>query len=262
MAYVNALDPIAFHVGPLTVRWGALAYSATLIACASVLFWMRRRERLLPPGLWIFDVCVWVLAGIVLGARLGEVLLYRPAWFAQHPGAIFALGDGGMSSHGALLGAAVAAVCFARRRGIDPWLLFDALVVAVPFGFLFARIANFIDGWPAGAVSDVPWAVIFPSVDLLPRHPVQLYQAASEGLLLFAVLVVFPYPRYGYGSRTALACIAYGVIRIVMELFKAAEPDPGIVATGFTNGQLYSLVLVAIGLFIAARRWRSGPASA
>lgn len=143
---------------------------------------------------------------------------------------------------------------FARRRGIDGWLLLDALAVAAPFGFLFARIGNFIDGHPPGLVTDVSWAVIHPAIDLLPRHPVQLYQAAGEGLLLFLVLIAFPYPRYGFGSRAAWACIAYGAIRIAMEIFKASEPEPGIVATGIRNGQLYSLVLIAVGVVIAWKR--------
>lgn len=256
MAIPVAIDPIAFHPGLMPIRWSALAYPATLIACATTLFRLQKRERLLPPGPWPFDLCVWAAIGVLIGARLGEVLLYRPDFFAAHPFEIFMLHRGGMASHGALLGAAIATVLFARRRGIDGWLLLDAVAVAAPFGFLFARIGNFIDGLPRGAVTDVPWAVIHPAIDLLPRHPVQLYQAAGEGLLLLLLLIAFPYPRYGFGSRAASACIAYGAIRIVMETFKAPEPDPGIVATGIRNGQLYSLVLIAVGVVIAWKRWK------
>ncbi|MEO8137582.1 MAG: prolipoprotein diacylglyceryl transferase [Betaproteobacteria bacterium] len=256
MAYVNTLDSVAFHLGAIPIRWSALAYSATLIACAIVVFRLQRRERLLPGGLWVFDLCAYLAIGIIVGARLAEAVLYRPGYFAAHPAAVFALAQGGMSSHGAMLGAAIAAWWFARLRQIDTWLLLDALVVAAPLGFFFARSANFIDGWPAGAVTDVPWAVVFAAVDTLPRHPVQLYQAASEGVLLFILLIAFPYPKYGPGSRTALCCVAYGLIRIAMELYKAPEPGPGIEITGIPNGQLYSLVLIASGIVVAALRWR------
>ena len=255
MAIPVAIDPIAFHLGLMPIRWSALAYPATLIACAIALFRLQKREQLLPPGPWPFDLCVGVAVGVLIGARLGEVLLYRPAFFAAHPFEVFTLHQGGMASHGALLGAAIATVMFARRRGIDSWLLLDAVAVAPPFGFLLARIGNFIDGLPPGAVTDVPWAVIHPAIGLLPRHPVQLYQAAGEGVLLLLLLIAFPYPRYGFGSRAAWACIAYGAIRIVMENFKIVEPGPGIAATGIRNGQLYSVVLIAVGVVVAWKRW-------
>lgn len=261
MAVSIAIDPVALHIGAMTLRWSALAYPATLIACAATLFRLQRREGLLPEGQWPFDLCVWVAVGVVGGARLGEVILYRPAHFLANPLEIFALGRGGMASHGALLGAFVAAWLFARRRGLDRWRLLDALALAAPWGFLFARIGNFIDGRPMGALSDLPWAVVHPAVDALERHPVQLYGAFGEGLLLWALLAAFPYPRFGIGSRAAFACIAYGVIRIVVEAFKASDAEPGIVATGIAHGQLYSLILVAIGTALLIRIRSHHPAT-
>ena len=259
MALSIEIDPVALHIGTMALRWSALAYPATLVACAATLFRLRRGERLLPEGHWPFDLCVWVAVGVVAGARLGEVILYRPAYFLEHPLDILAIGRGGMASHGALLGAFIAAWVFALRRGLDRWLLLDALAVAAPWGFLFARLGNFVDGRPMGALSNLPWAVVHPAVDSLPRHPVQLYGALGEGALLWVLLAAFPYPRLGIGSRAAFACIAYAVIRIVVEAFKATDPEPGIVATGLANGQLYSLALLAAGVAIFMRTSRFHP---
>jgi phosphatidylglycerol:prolipoprotein diacylglycerol transferase len=253
LAVSIALDPVALQIGAMSLRWSALAYPATLVACAATLFRLQRRERLLPAGQWPFDLCVWVAVGVVLGARLGEIVLYQPAYFLAHPFEIVALGHGGMASHGALLGAFVAAWVFARRREMDGWLLLDALAVAAPWGFLFARLGNFVDGRPMGAPTDVAWAIIHPALDAVARHPVQLYGAFSEGVLLWGLLLAFPYPRFGIGSRAAFACIAYGAIRIVVEAFKAPDPEPGIVATGIAHGQLYSLVLLAAGVAVLIR---------
>jgi phosphatidylglycerol---prolipoprotein diacylglyceryl transferase len=256
MHYVDNLDPIAFTLGPLAVRWYGLGYLAGLLVGAAIVKWLQQKERLLPPGRWLEDLVLYMVLGVIVGGRLGEVLLYQPAYYFRHPLEIFAVWHGGMASHGGMVGVAVATYLFARKRNISYWILMDAIALAAPPGLFFGRIANFINGELVGKVSDVPWAVVFPSTDAFPRHPVQIYQALTEGPLLFLCLLALPYPRYGYGSRAAAFCIGYGVVRIATEFFR--EPDPDYLGStfGLTNGQLFSAVLVMAGvwLFLFQRR--------
>src|ERR1044071_8535137 len=199
-----AIDPVAIAVGPVAIRWYALAYIAGLLlgwryclALADRLpLFVRRRD--------IDDFLVWATLGVVLGGRLGYVLFYNLPYYAAHPIEALYLWHGGMSFHGGALGAVVAIWLFTRARGLSKFAFADIVCEAVPIGLFFGRIANFINGELFGRVSDVPWAMVFPNGGPMPRHPSQLYEALCEGLLLFVLLLIAE--RRGARRHPGMVC--------------------------------------------------------
>src|SRR5262249_35756137 len=176
----------------------------------------------------------WATVGVVLGGRLGYVLFYQPSLYWEHPLEALAVWHGGMSFHGGALGVLAAIALFCLQRGLNPLAFGDILFCAVPIGLFFGRIANFINGELWGRVSDVPWAMIFPTGGPEPRHPSQLYEAALEGVVLFLVinaLMRFTGIRNKPGALSGVFLIGYGLARTVVELFR--QPDPVLGAHGF-----------------------------
>ncbi|MBR0645162.1 prolipoprotein diacylglyceryl transferase [Plastoroseomonas hellenica] len=251
------IDPVLVQIGPLAIRWYALAYIAGIL-----LGWqLARRLVSLAPRVAtreeLDDFVTWVTLGIILGGRLGYVLFYRPGYYIEHPLEALAVWHGGMSFHGGMLGVIIAAVLFCRNRGL-PFLAFtDRVVAVVPIGLFFGRLANFINGELWGRVApDVPWAMVFPGAGPDPRHPSQLYQAGMEGLLLFLLLLAL-IARPGVRARPGFICGAflagYGVARIVGEFFRQPDAQLGFLFAGATMGQLLSLPMVLFGLWLMLR---------
>ena len=260
------------------LRWYAMAYLAGLLIGWRVIVALMRR-----PGLWggtapmrpekVEELLTWVVVGVILGGRLGFVLFYEPAWYFANPGQIIKVWQGGMSFHGGFLGVVLAAWAYARRNGIAPLRLADALAIAAPVGLFLGRIANFINAELWGRPTTAPWGVIFPGEaaqdcpgveGLCARHPSQLYEAGLEGLLLG--LVLFLLVRRGGLARPGLALgvflSGYGLSRFVVEFFRQADAQfvtPGNPwghvlggpVWGITMGQLLSLPMIAVGLGFA-----------
>ena len=260
-------DPVLVHIGPLSIRWYALAYITGLVGG----WWAMRRLVRLSPAIATVeqtdDFLTWATLGVVLGGRLGYVLFYQPGHYLSHPLEIFALWTGGMSFHGGMLGMVTALVIFCRRNGIPVLGFADRLSIVSPYGLGLGRIANFINGelWGRPASPDLPWAMVFPNDPLgLPRHPSQIYQALMEGLLLFVVVFAFSRSaavRARFGFLTGVFLIGYGVARITGEFFR--EPDSfigngGYLWQGITMGQVLSfpMILVGAGLIAFACRRR------
>jgi phosphatidylglycerol:prolipoprotein diacylglycerol transferase len=263
-------DPVLVRLGPLAIRWYALAYIAGILAG-----WLYARRIIRSDKYWggptpmtvldFDDFVLWVTLGIILGGRIGYVLFYNASYFATHPAEIVQLWKGGMSFHGGFLGCVLAVILFARYRGLSFLSLGDVTCAAGPIGLFLGRIANFINGELWGRPSDVPWAMVFPNGGPLPRHPSQLYEAALEGLLLFAVLAVLV--RYGALKRpgTIIGAFAtgYGMIRMFCELFREPDAQLGFLWQGLTMGMLLSLPLMLAGIaFIVAARRREPARSA
>ena len=250
------IDPVAFSIGPLAVRWYGLMYLAGF-AAAWLLGTARIRKGLAPVTRLAFDDLVfYAVLGVILGGRLGYVLFYKPGYYAAHPLEVFYVWQGGMSFHGGLLGVMAAMWLAARKHGVDWLRLMDFVAPLVPPGLAAGRLANFINGELWGRVTDVPWAMVFRGAGPQPRHPSQLYQLALEGLALFAVLWWFsakPRPR---GQVSGLFLIGYGTFRFIVEF--AREPDAflGLLALGLSMGQWLCLPMIAAGLalFAWARR--------
>jgi phosphatidylglycerol:prolipoprotein diacylglycerol transferase len=254
-----AIDPVAIQVGPLSIRWYALAYIAGIM-----LGWwyMRALTRRSPRALTVRDVddfVVWATLGVVLGGRLGYVLFYKPGYYIHDPLSAFALWQGGMSFHGGLIGVILAIVLFARQRKVSWLKVGDLVVCAVPIGLFFGRLANFVNGELFGRPSDAPWAMVFPHGGPDPRHPSQLYQAALEGLVLFVLLFVLArytrsLERPGYLGGVFLA--GYGVARVVGEIFRQPDAHLGFLIFGATMGQLLSIPVFLAGVYLMARAER------
>jgi len=261
-------DPVLVHIGPLAIRWYALAYIFGIL-----IGWVYARAIIRKDSLWggpapmsllqFDDFLLWVTLGIILGGRIGYVLFYNLPHFATHPLEIFQLWNGGMSFHGGFTGCVVAVVLFARSRGISILSLGDVTCAVGPIGLFLGRIANFINGELWGRPSDVPWAMVFPGGGPLPRHPSQLYEAALEGLVLLAVLALLI--RLGALKRPGMiiGCFAagYGIARVICEFFREPDVQLGFLWGGATMGQLLSIPLFLAGVGFIVYAWRH-PASA
>jgi len=193
---------------------------------------------------------------VIIGGRLGQVIFYDPAYYAAHPLEILAVWKGGMSFHGGFLGVLLAMLLWGRKRGKAFFQITDFIAPLVPLGLVAGRIGNFINGELWGRVADasLPWAMVFPQVDNLPRHPSALYQAAGEGLLLFILLWIFSARQRARGAISGLFLVGYGVLRSAAEFFR--EPDAGIFGHSYTisMGQWLSLPMIVIGLWLLLRK--------
>ena len=272
------INPVALEIGPFAgigpfaIRWYALAYVAGLLGG-----WFYARRLTLREELWtglkrptpddIDDVIVWVALGIVLGGRIGYVLFYNFQEYLADPLEMFRIWHGGMAFHGGLLGSILAILLFAWRRGLNGLAMLDLAAAVQPIGQFFGRIANFINGelWGRPA-PDFPFAFVFPHAGPVPRHPSQLYEAATEGVLLFIILAV-AVRRFGFrrpGLIGGIFVLGFAVFRILCEFFR--EPDPqlgflfgssiGALGGGVTMGQLLSLPMAIVGIiaiWLAAR---------
>jgi phosphatidylglycerol:prolipoprotein diacylglycerol transferase len=252
------IDPVIFAIGPFAVRWYALAYIAGLFGGLWYMRWLVKHPPALITPAQIDDFMLWALGGVVLGGRLGYVLFYKAAYYAQHPVEIFKTWEGGMSFHGGLLGVTAAILLYARHAKINKWYLADCIGCAAPLGLGLGRIANFINGELWGRVApDVPWAMVFPGAGELPRHPSQLYQTGLEGLALFAIMFACwrgESLRRRPGILTGVFWIGYGVFRCFGEFFREPDAFLGFLAGGATMGQLLSLPMIAFGAFCI---WRA-----
>ena len=251
-------DPIAIKLGPLEIRWYALAYiTGILIGWVHVRQIVRQAPRIM-NAIQVDDLVVWCTFGIVLGGRLGYILFYQPIFYWAHPLQMFELWHGGMSFHGGLIGVITALALFARREKLSFRMVGDAVVCAVPIGLFFGRIANFINGELWGRPTHLPWGMIFPSGGNVPRHPSQLYEAFLEGIVLFSILYVVR--RKGYRARpgyiAGLFLIGYGCARIIAEFFREPDSFMGYLAFGLTAGQIYSIPLIFYGAWLI---WTAKP---
>jgi phosphatidylglycerol:prolipoprotein diacylglycerol transferase len=266
-----AIDPVALRLGPLSVKWYGLAYVAGLLLGRFYVKALLERGRLWSGEKGPFapekvdDLLLYMTVGVLLGGRLGYVLFYQPRFFVTNPLEIVAVWNGGMSFHGALLGSIVAIFMFARRIGAELWSVMDLAAAATPMGLFFGRLANFINAELWGRTSSVPWAMVFPDAGDLPRHPSQLYEATTEGLILFAVLWWLTHRTGALRQPGVIAgtfLTGYGLARSFCELFR--EPDPGHWFTigPFTAGILYSLPMILAGILIIrmSRRRVAAPA--
>lgn len=272
------------------LRWYALAYIGGILIGWRLIVMAVSRPQLWPGNTspmskeQVEDLLTWIILGVILGGRLGYVLFYKPAYYLDNPSEILMVWQGGMAFHGGFLGVVVAAWIWAGRQGVNRLSLGDSLALAVPTGLLLGRVANFINGELWGRPTDVPWGVTFPGpsaqtcegvIGLCARHPSQLYEAALEGLILGALLLVLAFRRGGLkvpGQLMGLFVAGYGLSRFIVEFFRQADDQfitldnpMGYVIqmgqAGVTMGQILSLPMLLIGLaifFWARRQPRQG----
>ena len=247
-------DPIAIALGPLAIRWYGLMYLAAFLQ----FWWLGKRRIESQPQLaqsgWtvaqLDDLLFYGVLGVIVGGRLGEVLFYQPGYYFAHPLDILAVWKGGMSFHGGFLGVLVAMALYARKTH-RAWLeITDFIAPLVPLGLAAGRVGNFINGELWGRVCDpaLPWAMVFPQVDTLPRHPSQLYQAGLEGLLLFVVLWLFARGARARGAVSGVFLVGYGSLRFVAEFFRTPDAGSFGLSEVISMGPWLSLPMVAVGV--------------
>ena len=253
-------DRIAFSIGPVKVHWYGLTYLFAFV-CFIILARLHARRR--PELGWnaksIDDVLFYGIFGVIVGARLGEVLFFQPAQYFANPIKIFAVWEGGMSFHGGFLGVLVAMWLYGRRHSRGFWEITDFIAPMVPIGLASGRIGNFINGELYGRPMSeaLPWGMIFPNAHEDPmalRHPSQLYQAAGEGLLLFILLWWFASRPRPPRAVSGFFLAGYGTLRFIAEFFR--HPDPGIfsgLGLGWTTAQWLCLPMIVIGVYLIVR---------
>jgi phosphatidylglycerol:prolipoprotein diacylglycerol transferase len=284
-------DPDIVRLGPIAIRWYALAYITGLVLGWRLLRRLVLRTPEVASPVQVDDFLTWATLGVVLGGRLGYVLFYQPAFYLTHPGQIFAVWEGGMSFHGGMLGVAVAIVIFCHRNGIQLLGFADRIAVCAPIGLGLGRIANFINGelWGRPAPLWWPGAMVFPnatptehpSIDVyaalhdtvcagldptrcVPRYPSELYEAFLEGLVLFCVMWMLARRRTlraRFGWLTGAFLIGYGIARIIGECFREPDAFLGFLPFGTTMGQWLCLPMLLAGVaLIWFSRRESAPA--
>jgi phosphatidylglycerol:prolipoprotein diacylglycerol transferase len=258
-------DPVALHIGPLSIRWYGLMY---LVAFVIVLVLGRYRIRTQAWHGWnrrdLDDILFLGVVGAVIGGRLGYVLFYKFAEYMHDPVRILFVWEGGMSFHGGFLGVLVAMLWFARTRG-KKWLaVTDFIAPLIPLGLGAGRVGNFINGELWGRATDVPWAMVFPVVDNQPRHPSQLYEFALEGLVLFALLWWFSGRLRPLGAVSGVFLLGYGALRFLVEYTREPDSFLGLLALDFSMGQWLSLPMIVggVALLVWAYRGNAGRRSA
>jgi phosphatidylglycerol---prolipoprotein diacylglyceryl transferase len=254
-------DPVLVQIGPLAIRWYALAYIAGLVLGWRLMRRLAQAEPAVATPLQVDDFLTWATLGVVLGGRLGYVLFYQPSHYLTDPLQAFAVWQGGMSFHGGALGVIVATAWFCWRHRIPALGFGDRVAVCTPIGLGLGRVANFINGelWGRAAPEWLPWAMIFPNAGPVARHPSQLYQAILEGLVLFCVMFALSRRerlRARFGFLTGAFLIGYGVARIIGEFFRQPDAFLGFLYAGATMGQLLCIPMLIVGAWLI---WRSEP---
>ena len=255
-------DPVAISIGPLAIRWYGLMYLLAFVQFIA-LGRVRIRQPHIAAAGWkkedMDDMLFYGILGVIIGGRLGEVLFYHPSYYFSNPLEIFAVWKGGMSFHGGFVGVLIAMALWSRKAGRHVMEVLDFIAPMVPLGYAAGRIGNFINAELPGRVADasLPWAMIWPNVDNLPRHPSPIYQALIDGVLLFIILWLFarkPRPRMAVSGMFSLL---YGCARFFTEYFRTPDYEVSLGGITISAGQMLSLPMIVLGitlLFLAYRR--------
>lgn len=246
-------DPVAFSIGPLSIHWYGLMYLfgfAQFIALGRVRLKQPHIEREGWKKTDLDDMLFYGVLGVIIGGRLGEVFFYNPSYFLSHPIRIFEVWHGGMSYHGGFLGVilAISIWCYRKKRNIVETL--DFIAPLIPLGYAAGRIGNFINGELPGRFADpsLPWAMIWPNVDMIPRHPSPIYQALVDGLLMFIVLWIYARKERPLGAVSAMYAFLYGSARFFTEYFRVPDYEVSFFGITISAGQMLSLPMIVFGL--------------
>jgi len=256
------IDPVALALGPIQIRWYALAYLAGfLLGWAYGVYIAKLDPKQRPDRDDIDNFIPWGVLGVILGGRIGYVLFYQPELYAANPLDALKVWEGGMAFHGGVLGVITALIAFSFAQKINVLRLSDMFCAAAPMGLFFGRVANFINGELYGRPTDAPWGVVFPFAGEMARHPSQLYEAFLEGIVLFAVLAFMVHKdgiRNRPGIITGTFLIGYGCARITVEFFREPDRQIGYLFEYFTMGQILSLPMVLFGIAVISYSMRKG----
>ncbi|MGL4932382.1 MAG: prolipoprotein diacylglyceryl transferase [Aeromonas sp.] len=246
----SQIDPVAFSLGPLSVRWYGLMY---LFGFAFAM-WLAGRRADAPNSGWtrneVSDLLFYGFLGVILGGRVGYVLFYNFDLFLADPTYLFKIWTGGMSFHGGLIGVITAMVWFAHKTKRHFFTVADFVAPLIPFGLGVGRVGNFMNGELWGRVTDVPWAIIFPEAGAEPRHPSQLYQFALEGVVLFIILNRFWRKNPPRGAISGLFLLCYGLFRFLVEFVRQPDGQLGLYFQQISMGQILSTPMIILGAWM------------
>jgi len=252
-----SIDPVIFSLGNIEIRWYGLAYVAAFLIGIQL---MKRFNNKIQDNInnkIIDDFFIWSIIGVIVGGRLGYVIFYQTLIFLNDPLYIFYIWQGGMSFHGGLIGIIISTYFFSKIKNISFFYLSDLITLIAPIGLFFGRIANFINVELIGKVTTFPIAVIYPTIDNLPRHPSQLYEAFFEGLILFIILYFFFLKFYNkkmIGKLSGLFLLFYGLFRFLVEFIREPDVNLGLFFNFLSMGQLLSLPLLLFGFLLLIKR--------
>jgi len=248
--FINNIDPVAFQIFSLEIKWYSLSYIFGIIFgwlyCKKIL---TNEQKLLAL---LDDLITYIVAGVILGGRLGYVIIYNLEYYLKNLFEIFMIWNGGMSFHGGLVGVLVAVVIFSRKHKINSYIFLDLICLAAPIGIFLGRIANYINSELYGRETDVAWSVKFIMIDNVSRHPSQIYEAIFEGLVLFFLLNYY-YKKNIFvkpGLISAMFLIFYSFFRFFLEFFRAPDSQLGYLAFQLTLGQIISVIFLIFGIYL------------
>ena len=253
--FTHNLDPVLLDFGFIIIRWYSLAYVFGIFLG----WWFGKKiiKRILKNNQLKFklsefdDLITYLIISIIIGGRLGYIVFYNPGYYISNPLNIIKVWEGGMSFHGGLIGIVIGTYIFSIKRKVSTFFLLDVILCVAPIGIFLGRIANFINGELVGKVSNFSWSVIFPNIDLLPRHPSQLYEAFLEGIILFIIMNILIFRnQYKIGTCSYLFLILYGVFRIFSEIFREPDKHLGYLFNLFSMGSILSFFMILAGITI------------
>ena len=252
-------DPVAFRLGSISVHWYGIMYALALLSAISIGHWIIKKDKLDISSDFLDSYIWWVELGVILGARVGYVIFYdtHTSWYLTHPWHIFNpfasdgtfVGISGMSYHGALAGFIIASLFWCKKYKKSFWFMTDIAALAVPLGYIFGRIGNFVNQELVGRVTDVSWGIY---VHGILRHPSALYEAFLEGFLVFIILFIIRKKKQFNGQLALLYVILYSIMRIISEMFRQPDIQLGFLfgTSWLTMGILISSIFTIIGIVI------------
>ena len=255
--FINNFDPVAIQIFSIEIRWYSLAYIIGIL-----LGWILSKRFFISNVELkekFDDFLTFVILGIIIGGRLGYVILYNPNYYLDNLIDIFKIWEGGMSFHGGLIGVVLASIYFAKKNNQNFFIYLDVVSIVAPIGIFFGRIANFINSELYGSETNLPWAVQFIKIDNLYRHPTQLYEAIFEGLILFLILIYLR--KKGLmkitGLMSGIFLICYSIFRFMIEFLRVPDEQIGYLLFNLTMGQIISCIFFLIGIYLTIVRYEN-----
>ena len=246
-----SIDPVILSLGIFDIRWYSLAYIAGFIIGSIIIKYLNKKLLNILSDKQIDSFFIWSILGVIIGGRVGYVLFYQTSYLFTNPIYILKIWTGGMSFHGGLIGIILSMYLFCKKNNIQFFYLSDLVSIVAPIGLFFGRIANFINNELYGKVTNFPFAMIYPEIDLQPRHPSQLYEAFLEGIILFVILFTYFNKTKSdptIGKISGLFLILYSIFRILVEFLREPDSHIGLIFYIATMGQILSIPLLIIGI--------------
>jgi len=252
-----SIDPVIISLGFLDIRWYSMSYILAFLLGLYLIKFFNKKIKSNIVDKKLDDFLIWSILGVILGGRIGYILFYQFDYFIESPLYLFYIWKGGMSFHGGLLGMILSIFLFTKKNNFDFFLLTDFVSLVAPIGIFFGRLANFINVELIGRVTDFPFAIIYPTIDNLPRHPSQLYEALFEGVILFLILayvIIKNNFNLKYGYISGLFLTFYGVFRFLIEFIREPDSHIGLIFNIFSLGQILCIPLIFFGILLILKK--------